>query len=144
MIYYKILFKTYLKRAFKGKLLFCGLFHEPLYKKTKTSLTQFSRFAHEIIVSTVMSRAKALIIGHGRPEDTEVLVNSLAHLKTVSLFVITTQRSQYKSVRECRYRSIQKLETLIIGHGRPEDTEVLVNSLAILKTNFRIDLTSIL
>ena len=73
------------------------LFHELLYEKTKTSLTQFSRFAHEIICSNVMSGQKALIIGHERPEDTKGLVNSLAHLNTASLFVITKQRSQYIS-----------------------------------------------
>ena len=56
-----------------------------------------------------MSREKALTIGYERPKDTEVLVNSLAQccLNTASLFVMPV----YKSVRECRYRSIQKLET---------------------------------
>ena len=44
-----------------------------------------------------MSREKALIIGHERPKDTEVLVNNLAHLNTASLFVITKQRNQYIS-----------------------------------------------
>ena len=66
--------------------------------KTKTSLTQFSRFAHEIIWSKVMSREKALTIGYERPKDTEVSVNSLAQccLNTASLFVMPV----YKSVRE--------------------------------------------
>ena len=70
-------------------------FHEPLHEKTKTYLTQFSRFAHEINWSNVMSREKALIIGHKRSKDSEILVNSLGHLNTESLFVITKQRSQY-------------------------------------------------
>ena len=34
---------------------------------------------NEIIWSNVMSREKALIIGHEQPKDTEVLVNSLIH-----------------------------------------------------------------
>ena len=45
------------------------------------------------------------IIGHARPTDTEVLVNCLAHLNTVSLIVITKQRSQY----------ISRLENVSIG-----------------------------
>ena len=69
--------------------ILCVLFHEPLHEKTKTSLTQFSRFAHEMIWSNVMSREKALIIGHERPKDSEILVKSLAYLKTASLFVLT-------------------------------------------------------
>ena len=63
------------------------------------------RFAHEIIWSNVMSREKALIIGHERRKDAEVLVDSLAHLNTASLFVITKEKSQY----------ISRLENVGIG-----------------------------
>ena len=66
-----------------------------MHEKTKKSLTQFSRFAHEIVWSNVMSREKAIIIGNERPKDTEVLVNNIALLNTASLFIITKQRSQY-------------------------------------------------
>ena len=52
-----------------------------------------------------MSREKALIIGHERPEDTEVLVNYLAHMNTASMFLITKQRNQY----------ISRLENVDIG-----------------------------
>ena len=51
-------------------------------------------------------------MGHERPTDTEVFVNSLAHLNTVSLFYNETKEPVYKSVRECRYRSIRKLAAL--------------------------------
>ena len=52
-----------------------------------------------------MSREKALIIGYEGPTDTEVLVKSLAHQNTASLFVTTKQRSQY----------ISRLENVGIG-----------------------------
>ena len=78
----------------KGNYSFTLFFHEPLHEKTKLSVTQFSRFAYEIIWSNVMSREKALIIGYEDPTHTEVIVKNLTHLNTASLFVTTKQRSQ--------------------------------------------------
>ena len=80
----------------KGNYSFT-FFNEPLHEQTKISFTQFSGFGHELIWSNVMSREKALIIGHERPTNTEVLVNCLAYLNTAPLFNITKQRSQYIS-----------------------------------------------
>ena len=76
-----------------------------MHEKTKTSLTLFSRFAHKMIWSNAMSAENALIIGHERPKDNEVLVNCLAHLNTASLFVITKQRSQLDNVGIGQYEN---------------------------------------
>ena len=108
--------------------LFKFCFRESLHEKTKTPLTQFSRFAHEIIWSKVMSREKALTLGYERPTDTEVSVNSLAQccLNTASHFVMPV----YKSVRECRYRSIRKLETRHVNLSLPRCARSALNSRA--------------
>ena len=92
-----------------------------------------------------MLREKALIIRHERPKDTEVLVNSLAHLNTATPFVIynETMEPVYKSVRECRYRSIRKLEPRHVNL-KPLSLRSVGFKLTRRGSNFRIDLTSIL
>ena len=71
-----------------------------------------------------MSIEKTLNIGHERPKDTEVLVNSLSHLNTASLSVITKQRSQY----------ISRLENVSVGQYEKlrDPTRELKASLAAL------------
>ena len=84
----------------KGNYSFTIFFMNRCTRKRK-----FSRFAPEIIWSNVMSREKALIIGHEQRKKSEVLVNRLVHLNNASLFVITKERSQY----------ISRLENVGIG-----------------------------
>ena len=76
-----------------------------MHVDTKTSLTQFSRFVHEMAWSEVMSREKTIIKEHKRRKDTETSVIINCCLNTVLRFFITKQRSQY----------ISRLENVGIG-----------------------------
>ena len=79
-----------------------------MHMETKTSLTQFSRFVHEMVWSKVMSREKTIIIEHERRKDTKGAVIIIAVWTLFCVFYDETKEPVYKSVRECRYRSIRK------------------------------------
>ena len=76
-----------------------------MHVETKTLITQFSRFAHEMVWSKVMSREKTLIIGHERRKDTKI---ALLSKHSIAVCYNETKEPVYKSVREFRYRSIRK------------------------------------